>query len=111
MYYIESRVTGISYLRQKSKANWIGHLLHRNFCLKHIIEGKREGGIEEMRKQGRRRKQLLHELKETNGDLNLKEESLDCSVWRTYLGSGCGPVVNRLGNERITRERRSTLDF
>jgi hypothetical protein len=26
------------------KANWIGHILHRNCCLKHIIEVKIEEG-------------------------------------------------------------------
>jgi hypothetical protein len=28
------------------KANWIGHVLHRNCLLKHVIEGKLEGRIE-----------------------------------------------------------------
>jgi hypothetical protein len=28
------------------KANWIGHILHRNCLLKHVIEVKREGIIE-----------------------------------------------------------------
>jgi hypothetical protein len=28
------------------KANWIGHILHRNCLLKHVIEGKLEGWIE-----------------------------------------------------------------
>ena len=30
----------------KTKANWIGHVLHRNSNLKHVIEGKIEGLIE-----------------------------------------------------------------
>jgi hypothetical protein len=30
----------------KWKANWIGHILHRNCLLQHIIEGKIKGGIE-----------------------------------------------------------------
>jgi hypothetical protein len=30
------------------KANWIGHVLHRNFLRKHITEGKKEGRIEVM---------------------------------------------------------------
>jgi len=25
------------------KVNWIGHILHRNCCLQHLIEGKIEG--------------------------------------------------------------------
>ena len=31
---------------KKRKANWIGHILHRNCLLEHIIEGKIEGRIE-----------------------------------------------------------------
>ena len=43
-------------------------------------------------RRGRRRKQLLHELEETRGDLNLNEETLDRTVWRTHFGRGYGPV-------------------
>jgi hypothetical protein len=28
------------------KANWIGHILRRNCCLKHVTEGKIDGRIE-----------------------------------------------------------------
>jgi hypothetical protein len=28
------------------KANWIGHILHRNYLLRQVIEGKIKGGIE-----------------------------------------------------------------
>jgi replicative superfamily II helicase len=31
---------------KRRNANWIGHILHRNCFLKHVIEGKIEGGIE-----------------------------------------------------------------
>jgi len=31
---------------QRWKSNWIGHILHRNCLLKHIVEGKIEGGGE-----------------------------------------------------------------
>jgi hypothetical protein len=30
----------------KWKANWIAHILHRNFLLQRVIEGKIKGGIE-----------------------------------------------------------------
>jgi hypothetical protein len=46
---------------KRRKANWIGHILRRNCLLKHVIEGKLEGKTET---QGRRRKQLLDDLKE-----------------------------------------------
>jgi len=28
---------------RRRKANWIGHILHSNYPLKHVIEGKVEG--------------------------------------------------------------------
>ena len=31
---------------RKRKANWIGHILRRNFLLQRVIEGKIKGGIE-----------------------------------------------------------------
>ena len=52
------------------KANWIGHILHRNCPLEHIIEGN----IEEMVRQWRRHKQLLDDLKEKRGYWKLKEQ-------------------------------------
>jgi hypothetical protein len=45
------------------KANWIGHILRRNCLLKHVVEGKLEGGIGMKRRRGRRRKQLLDTLR------------------------------------------------
>jgi hypothetical protein len=59
---------------------WIGHILHRNCFLKHIIEGNREEGIEVTGSQGIRCKQLLDDLKETRGYCRLKEKTLDRSV-------------------------------
>jgi hypothetical protein len=41
---------------QRRKVDWIGHILRRKCILKHIIEGKIEGGIEMMGKRKRRRK-------------------------------------------------------
>ena len=41
----------------------MGHILCRNCILKHVNEGKIEGMTEVIR-QGRRCKQLLHDLKE-----------------------------------------------
>jgi hypothetical protein len=48
---------------KRRKANWIGHILRRTCLLKHVIEGKLEGRIEMTRRRGRRRKQLLDNLK------------------------------------------------
>jgi hypothetical protein len=44
---------------KRRKADWIGHILSRNCLLKHVIEGKTEGGVDVTRKLGRRREQLL----------------------------------------------------
>jgi hypothetical protein len=67
--------------------------LHRNCLLKHIIEGKVEGGIEVTRREGRRNKQLLNDTKGNERILEIEEEALDCPVWGTCFGRGCGPVA------------------
>jgi hypothetical protein len=52
---------------RKRKANWIGHILSRNCLLQRVTEGKIEGGIEVIGRQGRRRMELLDDLKERRG--------------------------------------------
>jgi hypothetical protein len=49
---------------KRRKGSWIGHILRRYCLLKHMIEGKLEGRIGMSRRRGRRRKQLLNDLKE-----------------------------------------------
>jgi len=78
---------------RKRKTNWIGHILRRNCLLKQVIEGKIKGQIEVTRRQGRRRRKLLDDLKDSRGYCELKEEALDCNVWRNHFGRGFGPVV------------------
>jgi hypothetical protein len=51
----------------KRKANWIGHILHRNCLLQRVIERKIQGGIEVTGRQGRRRRKLFDDLKERRG--------------------------------------------
>jgi hypothetical protein len=47
-YYLESRKKETSlHSVKRRKANWIGHILCRNFLFKHVIEGKIEGNFEE----------------------------------------------------------------
>jgi hypothetical protein len=60
-----------------------------------VIEGKLEGRIEMMGRRGRRRKQLLGDIKENKRYGKLKEEALDRTVWRTGFGRGYGPVVRQ----------------
>jgi hypothetical protein len=73
---------------KRRKANWIGHILRRNCLLKQVIEGKLLGRIEMMGRRGRRRKQLLDDLKEKRRFCKLKEEALDRTLWRTRCGRG-----------------------
>ena len=49
----------------RRKANWIGHILHRNCLLEYIIEGKVERRTVVTGRRKRRRKQLLDDLRET----------------------------------------------
>jgi len=66
----------------KRKANWIGHILRRNCHPKQVMEGKIKGQIEVTRRQGRRRKKLLDDLKDRRGYCELKEDALDHTMWR-----------------------------
>jgi hypothetical protein len=43
-------------------------------------------GIEVTGRRGRRRRELLDDLKERGGYCNLKEEALDRTVWRAGFG-------------------------
>jgi hypothetical protein len=44
---------------------------------------------------GRRRKQLLDDLKKKRKNWKLKEEALVRTLWRTRFGRGYGPVVRQ----------------
>jgi hypothetical protein len=48
---------------KRRKANWIGHILRRNCLLKRVIEGEVTG------RRGRKRKQLLDDLKERTQEI------------------------------------------
>ena len=77
----------------KRKANWCGHILRRNCLLQQVIEGKIKGQIEVTRRRGRRHKKLLDDLKDWRGYCQLKEETLDRTMWRNRFGRGFGPAV------------------
>ena len=47
------------------------------------------------RRQGRRRKKLLGDLKDRRGYSHLKEEALDRNMWRDRFGRGFEPVVTQ----------------
>jgi hypothetical protein len=75
------------------KANGIDHILCRNCLLQQVIEGKIKGGIEMIGRPTRRRRKQLNDLKKRGGYSHLKEEALDCTMWRAGFGRGFGPVV------------------
>jgi hypothetical protein len=80
---------------RKRKANLIGHILRINCLLKQVIEGKIKVEMEVTRRRGRRRKKLLDDLKDRRGYSHLKEEALDCTMWRNRFGRDFGPVVRQ----------------
>jgi len=80
---------------RKWKANWIGHILHRNCLLNQVIEGKINGEMEVTRRGERRRKKLLDDLKDSRGYSHWKEEALYRTMWRNRFGGGFGPVVRQ----------------
>jgi hypothetical protein len=80
---------------RKWKANWIGHILRRNCLRQRVIEGKIQGRIEVTGRQGRSRRKLLDDLKESRGYSHLMEEALDRTMWRARLGRGFGPVIRQ----------------
>jgi len=63
--------------------------------LKQVIKRKIKGEMEVARRQGRRRKKLLDDLKDRRGYSHLKEEALDCTMLRHRFGGGFGPVVRQ----------------
>jgi hypothetical protein len=80
---------------KRRKVKWIAHILLRNCLLKHVIEGQIEGGIEVAETQGRRRKQLLDDLKETTEYRKLRQDACYLSLLRTRFGTGYGPIVRQ----------------
>jgi hypothetical protein len=87
---------GIPYMTlENGNANWIGHILRRNCLLQRLIEGKIKGEMEVTRRRGRRRKQLLDDLKDRRGYSHLKEEAPNRTVWSNCFWRGIGPVIRQ----------------
>ena len=58
-------------------------------------EGKIKGETEVTRRQGRRCKKLLDDLKDRRGYSHLKEEAVDRNMWRDRFGRGFEPVLRK----------------
>jgi hypothetical protein len=80
---------------RKRKANWICHILCRNYLLKRVIKGTIQGEIKVTGRQGRRCRKVLDDLKERRGYCHLKEEVLDRTMWRVRFGRVFGSVVRQ----------------
>ena len=48
---------------RRREVNWIGNVLRRNCLLKHIIKNNTEGEMEVRKRERRRRRQVLDNLK------------------------------------------------
>jgi hypothetical protein len=62
--------------------------VRRNCLLQQVIEGKIKGGIRVKGKRGRKRRNLLEDLKERRRYSHLKEKALDREMWRARFGRG-----------------------
>ena len=67
---------------KKRKANWIGHVLHTNYLIKHITEGNVEGRLEVTGRRGRRHRKLLDDFLEERGYCKLKSHYVEKSLWK-----------------------------
>jgi hypothetical protein len=65
----------------RRKANWIGDILRRNCLLHDAIERE----MKEVKGVGRRRTQLLDDLKNMRRYWELKEEAQDRKKWRQFI--------------------------
>jgi hypothetical protein len=95
MYCLESRGRGISYMKYVNGRRTGLVTLCRNCLLQWAIEGKIQGGIEVIGRQGRRCRKLLDDLKERRGYSHLKEEASDRTMWTARFGRGFEPVVRQ----------------
>jgi hypothetical protein len=80
---------------KRRKANWIGHIFHRNCLLKHVIDGNLEGRIEMIGRWRSRHKRLLDDLTEKRRYWKLKKEALDRPVRRTHFGRSYRPGIRQ----------------
>jgi hypothetical protein len=86
-YYISQKEMNILH-KQKRNANWVGHNLRKELLSKTCYWKKKlEGRREISWRRGRRRKQLLDDLKETRGYWKLKAEALDRTVENSLWNS------------------------
>jgi hypothetical protein len=81
------------FYKVKEERNILLKIKLRNCFRKHVIKGKKAEKIEFRGGNGRRRKQLLDDLKGKRGYCKLDEGALDSTLWRTGFGRGYGLFV------------------
>jgi hypothetical protein len=95
-YYLESRSRELSYMKYvNGRQTGLATFYVETAFYNGFTEGKIQGRIEVTGRQGRIRRKLLDDLKERRGYSYLKEEALDCTMWRACFGGGFGPVVRQ----------------
>ena len=62
------------------------------------------------RRRGRRRRKLLDDLKDMRGYCQLKEETLDRTMWRNRFGRGFGPGRNCLLQQGIEGKIKGQIE-
>ena len=75
--------------------DWICQFFSCYCLLIHVIAEKIKMEIKVTGRQDRRRKHLLDDLKEEREYWKMKEEILDCAVWRSCFGIGYGSLVRQ----------------
>ena len=107
---VSNEETNVPHTGHRRKANCIGHILRRNYLLKHVIEGKIAGRIEVMERRGRRRKQLLGDTEENERVLEIergstRSHSVENSPWKriwTCSRTECGIMTKIMIVTRFT---------
>jgi hypothetical protein len=69
------------------KPRWIGHILHRNCFLRHVVEERIGRRKKVTGRRGRGRKKLLVDLKKNIGYCKLKEEAMKRTLWKGHIGN------------------------
>jgi len=94
---------------KRRKTKWIGHILCRKCLLKHVNEGKIGGAIKVTGGRGRRRKQLLYDLKENYMEierLSIRSQSVENAVWKNLWT--CHKTDNSLNDGIFLQHRISS---
>jgi hypothetical protein len=79
--------------------------------LRHFIEGKIEGRTEMIGRWVRRHKKLPDDLQKKRGYWKLKDETADCTLWRTHSGRGYGQKSKWMNIDHLSVECKIHLFF